>query len=491
MSNTIHSLCPKCNEHIPTLDINDDMISIKCECNYDEAIPLYEFIKQYNDNKDKICTYINTCDEHKQLFTSYCEKCKIHLCEKCKENHEGDHPNINLKDSVDIEEIKKLVKKGEEHLQYLKSLGNKYLDNNQIKLSYEKCYNTSSFALQIINLLIDNYHNDNYNIYDNTKRNCKVNIYKQIDENIKTILFFFDSFHFIKVKELKTIIADDQIIFLFLLKDGRLSTYLRNKIIKIYNPNNDYVCDITIIKPHKMGIRAICQLYDETFVTCSGKEIKFWSISSDAYECLFTLTNPYEDFINKVVSLPNNHLASCSNDKTIKIWNMNKPYNTTAIKIMEGHTNNVTSLKYFKEKNFLISGAYDSTLRIWNMNTYQCVNIVKNVDDCHNNIIYQIDNERFLVGGSTITVLNINNFNIEEKIKNEKIGFISSFVKLRDNNTVICGEETGQFGLFNINTKEYNCINTTHNRYIQDLVNINESIFISCSGDTTLKVWVY
>ena len=51
------------------------------------------------------------------------------------------------------------------------------------------------------------------------------------------------------------------------------------------------------------------------------------------------------DYINKVISLPNNRIASCSYyDKTIKIWKSNPPYSDTPIKVLEGHTKSVRSL---------------------------------------------------------------------------------------------------------------------------------------------------
>ena len=71
--------------------------------------------------------------------------------------------------------------------------------------------------------------------------------------------------------------------------------------------------------------------------------------------------------IYKVVSLPNNRIASCSGDKTIKIWMSKPPYSNIATKVLK---KGIISLLYIKERDILLSGAAN-TLLLWNMSTYQ------------------------------------------------------------------------------------------------------------------------
>lgn len=39
--------------------------------------------------------------------------------------------------------------------------------------------------------------------------------------------------------------------------------------------------------------------------------------------------------ITKIVTLPNHRMATCSSDKTIKIWKSAPPYDDTPIKVFE------------------------------------------------------------------------------------------------------------------------------------------------------------
>ena len=102
------------------------------------------------------------------------------------------------------------------------------------------------------------------------------------------------------------------------------------------------------------------------------------SITQSSYQCDYTIEEAHSDYIWKVIPLRNNRIASCSWDRTIKIWNSNYPYNL--ISTIKGHTSYVDSIIKLKDKDILISGSLDKTLRKWNLLTYQCISIIKNVD---------------------------------------------------------------------------------------------------------------
>ncbi len=62
-----------------------------------------------------------------------------------------------------------------------------------------------------------------------------------------------------------------------------------------------------------------------------------------------------------------NEFASCSNDNTIKIWNV---YSYQEVATLEGHENNVNYIEYTSDSQKLISCSDDKTIRIWNCDTY-------------------------------------------------------------------------------------------------------------------------
>ena len=169
------------------------------------------------------------------------------------------------------------------------------------------------------------------------------------------------------------------IFSLLLLKDKRIASCSSAKTIRLYLPSNDYTCE-KVIHRHSQGITSICELDNGT--TCSfDKAI----IIGD-----YIINNAHNDIINKVISLPNNRMASCSNDKTIKIWKSAPPYSDTPLKVLEGHKEYVISILYIKERDIMISGGKE-TLRFWNMTTYNNITVIDKINCASNNSLYQID----------------------------------------------------------------------------------------------------
>ena len=140
----------------------------------------------------------------------------------------------------------------------------------------------------------------------------------------------------------------------------------------------------------------------------------------------------------------------------------------------------------------MISGSYDETLRLWNMSTYQCDKVIEGVGCCFTNSLYQIDKDRVIVGWvDSFCIVNIDKCVIEKTIKDESIKYVACFLKLRDNKTILCGCYNGIFCFYDMNTKQYKITNDNHDRAIYDLLLIDDNTFLSCSTDTTIKVWRY
>ena len=65
---------------------------------------------------------------------------------------------------------------------------------------------------------------------------------------------------------------------------------------------------------------------------------------------------------------------------------------------------------------------------------------------CWNNSLYQIDNDRVIVGGvNYFSIVNIDKCIIEKTIEDKSLKGVCCFVKLRDANTILCGCDDGTF----------------------------------------------
>ena len=80
----------------------------------------------------------------------------------------------------------------------------------QLEKAYYICEELNESIIYFAELLFENYNNDNKKWYNNIIRNTTFNTNKLIDEDVTHAINYFNSFHFIKYKEIKTVIAHYQ-----------------------------------------------------------------------------------------------------------------------------------------------------------------------------------------------------------------------------------------------------------------------------------------
>ena len=501
LNSNILTLCPQCNNY-PLLSLKPKDILIQYDhCKYNQYTSLHNYLYHIN-TISPIKTNDKKCNTHNQIYNKYCIQCKLYLCNQCT-THES-HKLISLDNIISTTDITNKVNEGYNHIniycnELKKDKINHYINKiNQLEYTYQSFLTVNNDILDIIMIMINSYNNNRYNYY--TRENI-INIinYKEIKiykcNNTKELINYYNNYNILRdhivdinnIINIKTINERSKFVTsLLLLSDGRLASCSRDKTIKIYDIKNNYHCDITL-EGHTDCVTYISQLYNNILISCSSHTIKIWSITQSSYQCDYTINNAHNDYIWKVIPLTNNRIASCSGDKTIKIWNSNHPYNL--INTLNGHTDDVRSIIQLKDKDILISESDDNTLRKWNLLTYQCDKIINNVW-CYKNSLLEIDNNRIIVGGiGIITIVNISNDIIEHQIENDKLSYVYSFVQLRDGN-ILCGCENGLICLYDIklNTLSFR-EKEIHYSEVYCLLNLNKYQFISCSFE--IKVWEY
>jgi U3 small nucleolar RNA-associated protein 13 len=71
-------------------------------------------------------------------------------------------------------------------------------------------------------------------------------------------------------------------------------------------------------------------------------------------------------------------LATASGDKTVKLWNLS---DFTCVKTFEGHVNSVLRVDFLSEGQQLVSSGSDGLVKIWNVRTEECVTTMDNHED--------------------------------------------------------------------------------------------------------------
>ena len=169
---------------------------------------------------------------------------------------------------------------------------------------------------------------------------------------------------------------------------------------------------------HKLGIYSIEFIFPYRLASGSDdRTIKIWNIDNGA--CIRTL-NGHSNWVLSVYFISPYRLASGSEDNTIKIWNID---NGECIRTLTGHRSWVRSVELLSP-NRLASGSMDGTIKIWNMDNGECIRTLTG----HRSAVSSVDfiSPNSLASGSydnTIQIWNIDNGECIRTLSDTKISY--------------------------------------------------------------------
>ncbi len=121
------------------------------------------------------------------------------------------------------------------------------------------------------------------------------------------------------------------------------------------------------IEGHTKNVNSIIQLMDGNLASCSkDKTIRIWNIQTR--ECLHILLG-HNNSVSAITQISKERIVSGSGDNTIRIWDVNSG---KCEGILKGHAKGVTSLCFLMDKR-LISGSDDTRMKIWNISDNKCI----------------------------------------------------------------------------------------------------------------------
>ena len=134
------------------------------------------------------------------------------------------------------------------------------------------------------------------------------------------------------------------------------------------------VCTFT---GHKDNVIAVLFSPDGSILASSGdindKTIKLWFLSENRSVTLKGHSDWFGGVNSIAFSSDSKLIASGSNDKTVKIWQVDTG---KEIATLEGHNDYVTSVAISADNKILASGSKDKTLKLWKLDTGRLISTI-------------------------------------------------------------------------------------------------------------------
>jgi WD40 repeat protein len=161
------------------------------------------------------------------------------------------------------------------------------------------------------------------------------------------------------------------------------------------------------IKAHTQSVTCLIELQNQSMASCSlDKTIKLWGKANSGEFILYRTYEGHTEGVMAIREMPEfKALCSCSIDKCIKIWELK---NTTCIATLKGHTMPVIAIDYSSSLKFIFSGSDDLTVRIWNATDHKTVKVIKDNQQSVTAVLY-VDPFAYLVTGSDDKMLKFYN----------------------------------------------------------------------------------
>jgi WD40 repeat protein len=224
----------------------------------------------------------------------------------------------------------------------------------------------------------------------------------------------------------------------------------------------------------------------------AGSVILLLGLSGYSYWQSLGRTLTLSGHLSEVNSLgfnpPGTTLASGSDDKTVKIWNLN---NRQEIRTLKGHKGIVYSVAISPDGQTVVSGSRDNTIKIWNLNTGKEIHTLKGHNSYVNSVAISRDGQT-LVSGSYDNTIKVWNLNTGQEIRTLK-GHSSAVLSVAispDGEKTASASADRTIKAWNLNTGKQIRTLKEHTGDVNALaISPNGELLVSVSDDKTVKVW--
>lgn len=244
----------------------------------------------------------------------------------------------------------------------------------------------------------------------------------------------------------------------------------------IYNPRVFNCKLFSTLRGHQGDVLSLTITENKIISGSQDKTIKIWDLNTA--KLLHTLSGHNSGIYSLAVS--NNRLVSSSADRTIKIWDLNS--NELMVTLL-GHNSHVYSLSASNDK--FASASLDKTIKIWDFETKKIYKIIQTGESSALSICIYNDKLIGGLGDGTIKIWEINSGRLLTSYQENNESITSVCVS---NGVIISGSKDKTIRIWDLETLEL--INTLYGHKAPVwTVTVDTGIIISGSDDKTVKLW--
>ncbi|KAG7428037.1 Vegetative incompatibility protein HET-E-1 [Fusarium oxysporum f. sp. raphani] len=245
---------------------------------------------------------------------------------------------------------------------------------------------------------------------------------------------------------------------------------------------------LSVMEGHTSPVFSGVFSHDSKMVASASddKTARIWNVETG--ECKQVLKG-HSDSVNSVVfSHDSKMVASASDDKTARIWNVETG---ECKQVLKGHSDRVYSVVFSHDSKMVTSASNDKTARIWNVETGEYKQVLKGHSDSINSVVFSHDS-RMVASASddnTARIWNIETGGCEQVLKGHS-SWVNLVVFSHDSKMAASASYDKTARIWNVETGECKQVLKGHSDWVNSVVFSHDSkMVISASEDKTARIW--
>jgi WD40 repeat protein len=184
-----------------------------------------------------------------------------------------------------------------------------------------------------------------------------------------------------------------------------------------------------------------------------------------------------------------NYVATCSQDKTVKIWNVSISLNWTLITTYSNHSSYVNALEWLDSETLASAGQTDGAIKLWSLSSGQTKRTIQTNSQYINSLKLLNNNIHLAAGvGYGINIYNINDGNLISSLKLQTNSYVYDFAQI-SNELLASSSGDNTVRIWNLTTNTQKFFLQGHTSTVYGLKQITSSILASGSNDRKIKLW--